>query len=80
MERLSIVSLLLFSVFAIAKSSYRPPLVVENVVSEDVRMFLEKSKKNEKVIKKSNYDLLGRKKQEMIPLRLLILQQPLMLI
>ena len=62
MKRLSIVSLLLFSVFAIAKSSYRPPLVVENVVSDDVRAFLERSQKTEKTIKRSNYDPLGRKK------------------
>lgn len=61
LRKITIVTLLLLT-FVVAKSNYRPPLVVENVVSDEVRAFLEKTKKNEKLIKKSNHDLLGRKK------------------
>lgn len=57
------VVLSFFSV-SVAKSNYRPPLRIENVVSDEVRTFLESSKKNKKIIKTSNYDVLGRKKSE----------------
>ena len=62
-KEIVLIILLFFSV-AIAKSSYRSPLQIENIVSEDIRAFLESSSKNKKVKKTSNFDVLGRKKSE----------------
>ena len=59
-----IVSLLFLSLFSfsLAKSSYRPPLHLDNIVSDDIRIFLENSNKNKKTKRISNHDLLGRRK------------------
>ncbi len=65
-RKIILIFLLATSPFATAKSSYRPPLIVDNIVSDEVRAFLKNSNKNTITKTTSNHDILGRKKTNFV--------------
>ena len=62
-----LLSLLLVFSYATEKSNYRPPLYIDNVVSDEVQEFLKKTSNNKIEKIPSSYDILGRKKNELKP-------------